>query len=414
MKGGKIIGTGSFGCVFDPPLSCRKKFLFQRDNNNNKTRKISKLMTIAAAEDEKKEIDRIQRALQPIPNYTKYFIVDHIEMCTPNPLSQEDLEDFDDSCSTIENINRTNINQHLDELRLLNIPNGGTSLDKVFKLALSVKDLERINHLLIKLFVNGILPMNKNNIYHCDIKAANIVYDPLKQELKLIDWGWASIEPPISKINEIPKKFRNLSSFFFNYPLGLALLSTDFEKQFTSFLHKHYFHYRPKQLLHFVIDYIYNCLHNANHMSYIDKIVAMLNPNKKRHCELNDKYKKNKHYKFHMTINIIAHYLVKLIQQFALLDQRTQQISMIMYFKKKYLVDIDKCGFISIYVQLLLQNAVSKQMKKIMWKYIFQPSYEPINSHDMLDHVYLLTNTSQRKNNNNITKRIISAYNKKK
>ena len=49
VKGGKIIGSGGYGCVFRPPLKCKGK-------HRTKKRMVSKLMTVKHAKSEYEEI----------------------------------------------------------------------------------------------------------------------------------------------------------------------------------------------------------------------------------------------------------------------------------------------------------------------------------------------------------------------
>ena len=71
-KGGKVLASGGFGCVFSPALKCK----------NTKKReygKISKLMTEKHAIQEYKEIKNIREKLKDIPDNQDYFLLNDIK-----------------------------------------------------------------------------------------------------------------------------------------------------------------------------------------------------------------------------------------------------------------------------------------------------------------------------------------------
>ena len=68
QKGGQLIASGGFGCVFYPSLKCENQ-----DFTDNNT--ISKLMTTKHAQDEYKQINKYKNILKVIPNYDKYFLL---------------------------------------------------------------------------------------------------------------------------------------------------------------------------------------------------------------------------------------------------------------------------------------------------------------------------------------------------
>ena len=67
-KGGKVIASGGYGCVFDPALKCEGA-------SKREANKISKLMTEDHATSEYEEINKIKDQLDSIPNYQDYFLI---------------------------------------------------------------------------------------------------------------------------------------------------------------------------------------------------------------------------------------------------------------------------------------------------------------------------------------------------
>ena len=126
-KGGYVIGSGGYGCVFRPSLLCK----------GNKTRKkdmVSKLMTKKYARQEYKTIETIRNVLKRIPNYSRYFLLKDAHLCRPGKLSQKDLHDYETNCKPLEKKNFTekNINKQLSKLLVLNLPEGGMMLSNYF------------------------------------------------------------------------------------------------------------------------------------------------------------------------------------------------------------------------------------------------------------------------------------------
>ena len=73
-KGGKVLASGGFGCVFEPALKCEGK-------QNRETGKISKLMINRYAREEYNEINSIKKKLDGIKNYQDYFLLEGANLC---------------------------------------------------------------------------------------------------------------------------------------------------------------------------------------------------------------------------------------------------------------------------------------------------------------------------------------------
>ena len=123
-KGGKVIASGGFGCVFNPALKC------QGAKNRDKN-KISKLMTEKHAIQEYEEINKIKDKIDSMPNYKDYFLVYDTTLCRPSKLNANDLTAYSDKCTALpkDDINKNNINSKLYKLMSLNLPNGGLPVD---------------------------------------------------------------------------------------------------------------------------------------------------------------------------------------------------------------------------------------------------------------------------------------------
>jgi serine/threonine protein kinase len=216
-KGGKALDAGSYGCVFSPAIKCV-------DESANHPDTITKLMYKEDTEAELIEMAKVQKYIETIPNKENYFLIADTYQCEPDKLNEEDLTDFDKKCRlfTKRGINRSNVNEAIerDELALIVMPNGGLNVEKFYEklLVLSEREMYRkfmiANTALIKLLVNGIVPLNLKNFNHYDIKAGNILISD-DGHARLIDWGLAGENDGI----HIPETIQN-RSIAFNMPFS--------------------------------------------------------------------------------------------------------------------------------------------------------------------------------------------------
>ena len=106
--GGKVVGSGGFGCVFRPALKCKGK-------KRTVKKMISKLMSEKHAISEYKEIQTFKKLLQTIPNYTRYFLLNDITICKPDTLTNDDLQNFNSKCGALSDEYSTDtINSAID------------------------------------------------------------------------------------------------------------------------------------------------------------------------------------------------------------------------------------------------------------------------------------------------------------
>lgn len=217
---GKVIGSGTYGCVFKPPIKCSSNSN-SNSKGNSKYKKISKLMLLEEAESEYYKHQKIKKILKKIKNSKDYFLFSD-SLCLPNDLpsklSARDKKSLDESCES-ERITESYNEDGFGDLAMLTMEDGGLDLQNYIlyhaneprqKPVVLIKQVVKHLH---DLLVNAIIPMNKLNVYHTDIKPSNIVVRTNKtkiQHFKLIDWG-------LSKIN-IPDNQRFSFFIHFNFP----------------------------------------------------------------------------------------------------------------------------------------------------------------------------------------------------
>lgn len=265
MKGGVPIYPGGYSCVFKPQLKCKTRTKKRNMKNNTKGSKnsngnngISKLLFKKYADIEMHNIQKFYHALRKIPRSHKYFLFTKTTSCPPAKISTRDLQGFDEMCTnfTSHDINESNINavKNIRNLRLINMPNAGLSINEWLFLKdkddvtipLTISRVKTFNKLISKLILNAIVPMNRQGVIHNDmkednilIKDANITADTDKKKSNssnpaptIIDWGISGIstrDEPIPEI--IMNRYISISN-----PFSSILFTTDFGKNYSEFL----------------------------------------------------------------------------------------------------------------------------------------------------------------------------------
>ena len=225
--GGEAIGSGGFGCIFKPALMCK--------GADKRTDGVSKMSIVKYSKQEIHEISRIKKRLHKIKNYEQYFLLD-VDICDPAKLTQQDLIGFNKKCFSLtkQNLNEKNINNNLDKVSILNMPDGGIDLKKwlIHDGKITRDKIYLLNNAIIKLLVHGIKPMNKAGVIHHDLKDRNILIDKYANA-RIIDWGLSGIVVN----NTIPLEIRN-RPLQFNTPFSSMILSDEFKLNYNLFLDK--------------------------------------------------------------------------------------------------------------------------------------------------------------------------------
>jgi serine/threonine protein kinase len=343
FKGGKVIASGGFGCVFKPAIKCKGQKRNEKD--------VTKLMKIKYAKSEYKGIQKYKEMLDRIPNYSDYFLVDGFSLCEPDKLDEEDLRKFDKKCSALKKmkITSSNVNSNLDKLRSLNMPYGGIDVgDYIETTRMDYKKLSKMNISLIELLKNGILPMNENGIYHCDIKDSNILVQesPLREgevKTRLIDWG---LSTEFKERNSIPKPLTK-RPLQFNVPFSVVIFNDTFTKMHGEFLKKHksptYFETRE-----FVINYVVTWINERGpgHLKSLNNIFKAFFERGLINIE---KQFKEDLIEFEYTFYFIFEYISYVIFKFT----RDGKFDKMEYFSQVFLKNLDIWGFTMTYLPIL-------------------------------------------------------------
>lgn len=356
LNGGKIIASGGFGCIFNPALKCDGSV-------NRETNKISKLMTLKHANDEYRQIQEFKGILNKIPNHSDYFLLYDITLCRPTELTKDDLSNYTKKCKPLKkkDITSKNINKSLDKILSLNMPYGGIDIETFIEEYFNTSNIIKLNNSLIDLLVNGIVPMNKLKVFHCDIKDSNVLVKTTETGLKtrLIDWGLSIIH---QTEEEIPRELYR-RPFQYNVPFSSVLFNKDFFRTYKDFLKVNpvpdYF-----QIREYVVNYIFlwNEIRGPGHLSAINDIVKKLTI--KELVTVKSKRIKNHLIEYNFTYNYIIEYLSQILYKFT----ENGEFHMMTYFNTIFIKNIDIWGFTMIYINL--------------YEYLYE-TFETLNEHQM-------------------------------
>jgi len=385
QNGGEVINSGGFGCIFKPELKCSND---SEIASGNETNRISKLMTNKNAMEEFNLIQKFKNILNTIPNYENYFLLNNFTLCKPNKLTKDDLKKYNKKCKALKkkNITAKNINKSLDKILSLNMPNGGIDIeDFIEKDKYFIKtNFINLNTSLIDLLKNGIIPMNKLNVFHCDIKDSNVLVQTINNSFntRLIDWGLSII---YNSNKEFPRKLYR-RPFQYNVPFSSILFNKEFINRYHNFItlnpRPHYF-----QIREFVINYIFiwNNIRGSGHLDAINKIVKIFTIPEL--TAIKKKKIRNHVIEYDFTYYYIVEYISKILYKYT----NNGQLELVKYFNMIFLKNIDIWGFTMIYISIVehLYNSfknltdyhlqIINKIKYIIIHFLYENPLHPIN-----------------------------------
>ena len=380
-NGGQVIASGAYGCVFNPVLKCVNAT--KREPN-----KITKLMIEENAIKEYEHINFIKLKLETIKNYSDYYLINDITICRPSKISSADLSNYTTKCRVLakSDITSTNINSNLDKIMALNIQNGGLQVDDFLYDNGSFENIYKLHMELVKLLKKGIIPMNQQNIYHCDIKDSNILVDKSEFKPRLIDWGLSTEYIPFVDY-PFPQLWRN-RPFQFNVPFSEIIFTDSFYEKYTHFIKEGGIP-NEEQLKPFVVDYINFWMkeRGPGHFKFINEIMTLLFIN-----DLTDiaPEEKPKVIEEQITMTYIVDYIIDVLVHFTKFKENGA-LNLREYIDNVFIQIVDIWGFISTYYPIieLLSNSFSslskstmkifKQLQFIFVEYLYNPRHEPID-----------------------------------
>ena len=389
--GGKVIGSGGFGCVFDPALKCE-------GSSKREAKKISKLMTQKHAIKEYEKINSIKEKLKDIHNHRKYYLLYDAVLCKPGSLTSTDLTNYVGKCKTLEKkgITKGNVNTNLDKLMILNMPNGGIPVDDYIYSQDSIGNLKNFNNRMIELLLYGVIPMNEKFVFHSDIKDSNVLVKEEEGKLltRLIDWGLSTEYEPF-KDNEFPMSWRD-RPLQFNAPFSVIIFSDFFIEKYTKYL-KDGGKTDPDSLKPFVLDFIHSWIkeRGAGHYKFINDIMFMLFS---KDLTSISEGSKGEYIETNFTMDYITSYIVAVLEKFTKFKE-DGSLNLREYLDNVYIKIVDVYGFISVYyplLELLFENydklndnqmEMLNLLRGIFVTYLYSERTEPIDIDDLVGYL---------------------------
>ena len=180
-RGGKIIGQGTYGCVFNPPLKCDPKFQgnsnnSNSDNNGKRKKPSSKYIGKAMLDDDEYEAEKAimakVKAIDPNGDFT--LGVEH--SCQVTSVSSSDLSAPSRNCSKDSIMEKGQLIYKNGGVTLLDYI--GTSPTRFFQV---IKGFGNI--------IRGVQKIHDHGLFHGDIKPENILFSKEEKKMYLIDFG---------------------------------------------------------------------------------------------------------------------------------------------------------------------------------------------------------------------------------
>ena len=365
-------------------------------------------MTKKHAISEYDEINKFKKILNHIPNYTNYFLVDGFTLCEPDTLTLEDVKNYKEKCKALQkdNINSDNINNKLDKVLALNMPDGGKDVGDYIDDNKSENKLIELNNSLIELLLKGIIPMNKSHIYHCDIKESNVLVKEKEKEkdsnsniiqTRLIDWG---LSCEYKSPNSIPKQLTR-RPFQYNVPYSIILFNKEFITRYNKYLTKHP-HITYYQIREFVINFIliWMNIRGAGHLKVINNHMKKLFIHQLPVLDIKNKeifieYKFSYHY--------IIEYIAKILEKYT----KNNKMHLKQYFDEVFIKNIDIWGFTMIYMPFITylydkydnlniyEKKLYNKLKYIIVHFLLESPCDPINTNELAKELKQLNNFFQ-------------------
>ena len=217
VKGGKIIGEGSYGCVHKPSLHCLKK-----NSEINYADYVSKIMKTKEAQSELKEFVVMGT----------YDATNEYHLGTPI-LCQPELTDkiINKEISKCKYIKPSEVKANPHDYKILLIKFGGPDLKNLcnshLEKYLSTKAKVKTDRFWLEVhrLLKGLRFFKNNGIVHNDIKPQNILFNMKTGKLAFIDFGLTRSKKDIVSSSKKSNNF--LGIYHWSYPFECGLMNKD-------------------------------------------------------------------------------------------------------------------------------------------------------------------------------------------
>jgi len=210
----KIVGKGSYGCVYKPSIPCK---ILPR-HNFDYDKYVSKIMTTQNAETELSEYQAIDK-MDPTDEYHLGQPI----LCKPN-LNENNVKDI----TKCEHINLHKLKNHND-YSLLVLKFGGPDLNmfcrKYISKYLETDKTNRTDKFWLEVhnLIKGLKFFKDNGIIHYDIKPQNILFNTTNGKMKYIDFGLMRTTKEVIVASTNNKN--RLGIFHWSYPFDCGFMN---------------------------------------------------------------------------------------------------------------------------------------------------------------------------------------------
>lgn len=190
QTGGKILGQGVQGCVFQPQLKTKKQNNSTQQNKKTSQPKVGKIEQVDEAQHEQ----GITKDLEAIPKATEQFVlVDSLN--TPLPRTKQ-IEPNLQKCEAFQKT-------PLQKLAQLTMPFGGRTLRSIPRTTRNLHQFTLAQHLL----EGGALLLTAG-VVHGDLHQNNVLIDS-PSKARLIDFGvaWRPSELTLANLQTLQRQF---------------------------------------------------------------------------------------------------------------------------------------------------------------------------------------------------------------
>lgn len=227
----KLIGKGSYGCIFKPGFTPKKLQGVSSNNKGNKTKKISKLL-IKSKDNELKQLKRLHEINSDGKYHAKFNPENNIiETDETEEIIQAIKTNFsltEKDCKLLSNFNK-------GDKYIVNMEFGGSDVNNFLNSIPGVLTLKQTKQFLSDYInlLDGLILFRDNKIAHMDIKTLNIVYNLKLPEhrMRFIDFGLMIDLREYTKdtFEKILTQTRNLYVYDYEsvYPPEVLLLVTE-------------------------------------------------------------------------------------------------------------------------------------------------------------------------------------------
>lgn len=180
MDGGALIGHGTFGCVFDPPLRVISRITGNCEKLNTTAKVIGK---ISESEEVHNEIEAAKH-LSKVPNSALYITIANLNNIH-RPCEIKDQADISslEKCPIVQK-------SRMSHMLHFTMPHSGMDLSSYFNIHTKNKSPIPFEKVVIHL-LEGVSLLHLNNYVHYDIHSNNILFDDATKMPRIIDFGFS-------------------------------------------------------------------------------------------------------------------------------------------------------------------------------------------------------------------------------